>query len=230
MNKATRTIVATLGTIFGISGMSHGFFEILQGDIPTGGLFISAIGEAQKMWPHGNEYAFTLIPNFLITGIVAMIVGLTIIVWSLGFVHKRNGSTIFILLFVLLLLVGGGIAQTLFFPWIWLISTRINKPLLWWRKILPLKIQKPFGKLWPWSLIISSALLVFVLEIGVTGFVPTVNDPEAVLSIMLSCLGMEVIVLPLTFVSGFAHDIAMRPNIVLHEKTNKATLENQQAA
>jgi hypothetical protein len=41
---------------------------------------------------------------------------------------------------------------------------------------------------------------------------------------------MEVIVLPLTFVSGFAHDIAMRPNIVLHEKTNKATLENQQAA
>ena len=230
MNKATRTIVATLGTIFGISGMSHGFFEILQGDIPTGGLFISAIGEAQKMWPHGNEYAFTLIPNFLITGIVAMIVGLTIIVWSLGFVHKRNGSTIFILLFVLLLLVGGGVAQTLFFPWIWLISTRINKPLLWWRKILPLKIQKPSGKLWPWSLIISSALLVFVLEIGVTGFVPTVNDPEAVLSIMLSCLGMEVIVLPLTFVSGFAHDIAMRPNIVLHEKTSKATLENQQAA
>ena len=218
MNKATKIIVATLGVIFGISGISHGFFEVLQGNAPTGGLFISSIGEAQKMWPHGNEYAFTLIPNFLMTGIAAMMVGLAIIIWSLGFVHKKNGPTVFFLLFVLLLLVGGGVAQILFFPWIWLVSTRINKPLVWWRKILPVKIQKPLGKLWPWSLIISSALLVFVLEIGVTGFVPAVNDPEAVLSIMLSCLGMEVVVLPLTFVSGFARDIAMRPNITLAEK------------
>ena len=218
MNKATRIIVATLGTIFGISGMSHGFFEILQGNTPTGGLFISAIGEAQKMWPHGNEYAFTLIPNFLMTGIAAIMVGLAIIVWSLGFVHKKNGPTVFFLLFVLLLLVGGGVAQILFFPWIWLVSTRINKPLAWWRKILPAKIQKPRGKLGTWSLIISSTLLVFVLKIAVTGFAPAVNDPEAVLSIMLSCLGLEAGVLPLTFVSGFAHDIAMRPNIALDEK------------
>ncbi|MBI5932385.1 MAG: hypothetical protein HY867_01655 [Chloroflexi bacterium] len=227
MNKAIRITVATLGTIFGISGMNHGFFEILQGNIPTGGLFISAIGAAQKMWPHGNELAFTLIPNFLITGIAAMIVGLAIIIWSLGFVHKQNGPVVFILLFILLLLVGGGVAQILFFPWIWLVSTRINKPLAWWRKILPRKIQEPLGKLWLWSLIISSALLVFVLEIGVMGFVPAVNDPDAVLSIMLTCLGMEVAVLPLTFVSGFAHDIAMSPNIVL--KRSKATLENSNA-
>ena len=210
--------MATLGTIFGISGMNHGFFEILQGNVPTGGLFISAIGEAQKMWTHGNELAFTLIPNFLMTGIAAMLVGLAIIIWSLGFVHKKDGSVVFILLFILLLIVGGGVAQILFFPWIWLVSTRINKPLTWWRKILPLKIQKPLGNLWLWFLIISSALLVFVLEIGITGFVPAVNDPEAVLLIMLSCLGMEVVVVPLTFVSGFAQDIAMRPNITLAEK------------
>jgi len=218
MNNATRVTVATLGTIFGISGMNHGFFELLQGNVPTGGLFISAIGEAQKMWPHGNELAFTLIPNFLVTGIVAMMVGLAIIIWSLGFVHKKNGPTVFFLLFVLLLLVGGGVAQILFFPWIWLVSTRINKPLAWWRKILPIKIQKPLSNLWLWTLVISSVLLIVVLEIGVTGFVPAVNDPEVVLSIMLSCLGMEVVVLPLTFVSGFAHDIAIKPNIILDER------------
>jgi hypothetical protein len=55
MNRATRIIVATLGTLFGLSGISHGFFETLQGNISTGGLFISAIGEAQRMWPHGNS-------------------------------------------------------------------------------------------------------------------------------------------------------------------------------
>ena len=208
MNKATKIIVATLGTIFGISGMSHGFFEILQGNVPTGGLFISAVGEAQKMWPHGNEPAFTLIPNFLMAGIAAMIVGLTIIIWSVGFVHKKNGPAIFIFLFVLLLLVGGGVAQILFFPLIWLVSTRINKPLAWWRKILSVRIRESLGKVWPWSLIVSSSLIVFVLEIAITGFVPTVNDPDVVLSIMLSCLAVGYGVLLLTFVAGFAHDIA----------------------
>ena len=193
--------------------MSHGFFEILQGNIPTGSLFISAIGEAQRMWPHGNEYAFTLIPNFLITGIAAMLVGLGIVVWSLYFVHKKNGPTILLILFVLLLLLGGGVAQLLFFPWIWLVSTRINKPLVWWRKVLPGKVQVLLGKVWLWCLVISSALLVFVLEIGITGFVPAVNDPETALSVMLICLVIEAAALPLTFISGFAHDIAMKPSI-----------------
>ena len=193
--------------------MSHGLFEILQGNIPTGSLFISAIGEAQRMWPHGNEYALSLIPNFLITGIAAMLVGLAIVSWSLGFVHKKNGPTILLSLFVLLLLLGGGVAQLLFFPWIWLVSTRINKPLIWWRKILPGKVLMLPGKVWLWWLILSSALLVFILEIGVTGFVPAVNDPETVLSVMLTCLAIEAATLALTFISGFAHDIAMKPII-----------------
>ena len=53
VNAATRTNIATLGTIFGISGICHGFFEVLQGNTPTSGFIISAIGEAQQMWPHG---------------------------------------------------------------------------------------------------------------------------------------------------------------------------------
>ena len=146
MNKATRIKVAILGTIFGISGINHGFFETLQGNVPTPGSFIFAIGEAQKMWLHGNEPAFTIIPNFLLTGIAAMIVGLSIIIWSLGFVHKKNGPTVFIHLFILLHLVGGGVAQILFFPFIWLVSTCINQPLAWWRMVPPIKIQEPLAK------------------------------------------------------------------------------------
>ncbi len=218
MNRATRIIVATLGTIFGLSGMSHGVFEALQGNVTTGGLFISAIGESHRMWLHGNERAFTLIPNFLITGIAATLVGLAIVIWSLGFVHKKNGPIILLLLFVLLLLVGGGIAQLLFFPWIWLVSTRINKPLVWWRRILPEKIQMPLGRLWLWALIISSVLFVFALEIAITGSVPTVNDPEAVLSVMLICLAAATVLLPLTFISGFAYDIAAKPTTAHAEK------------
>ncbi len=193
--------------------MNHGFFEALQGNIPTGGLFISAIGEAQKMWPHGNEPAFTLLPSFLLAGISAMIVGFAIILWSLGFVHRKNGPTVLILLFVVLLLVGGGVAQILFFPFIWLIATRINQPLSWWQKNLPIKIQKPLARLWPCSLVISAGLLVFVLVIATTGYLPGVDDSEVVLPIMLFFLGLEVIALPLTFVTGFARDIVLEPNI-----------------
>jgi hypothetical protein len=218
MNKTTRTIVATLGVIFGFSGISHGLFETLQGNTATDGLFISAIGEAHKMWPHGNEYAFTLIPNFLTTGIAAMIVGLAIIVWSVGFVHKNNGPTIFILLFVLLFLVGGGVAQIIFFTLTWIVSTRINKPLTWWRKILPTRIRKPLGKLWLWLLIVFSLLILFVLEIAIFGIVPTVNDPDAVLSIMLYCLGVGLGVLLFSFVAGFAHDIEMRSDLSRDKK------------
>jgi hypothetical protein len=217
MNKATRIIVATLGSIFGLSGMSHGFFEVLQGNVPTGGMFIPAIGEAQKMWPHGNEYAFSLIPNFLITGIVAMLVSLAIVVWSIGFTHKTHGSTILFLLFVVLLLVGGGVAQIVFFPFICLVASRINQPLNWWRKVLPVKIHQPLGKLWPWSLAIGSLLFVFALQIAITGFVPGMSDPDKILSVTMVCLALEVFILPLTFISGFADDIAVSPKVALNE-------------
>jgi len=109
INNATKVIVSTLGVILGISGMCHGFFEVLQGNTPTNALIIHAIGTQNMMWAYGNEPAFTLIPNFLITGIAAIIVSLAVIVWSIGFVHKKNGPFIFLLLFILLFLVGGGL-------------------------------------------------------------------------------------------------------------------------
>lgn len=209
MNYATRAIVTTLSVVFGISGMNHGLFETLQGNTPTDGMFISAIGDAQRMWPHGNEPAFTLIPNFLWTGIAAMLVGLAIIIWSVGFVHKKNGPIILLALFVLLLLVGGGVAQILFFPWICLVSTQINSSLLRWRKIFPARIQAPFGKLWLGNLLLGSTILLFVLEIATTGFIPAVNNPQTVISVMLLCLAAEVVILPFTILSGFAHDVSM---------------------
>ena len=199
-----------------------------KGNVPTGGLLISAIGPAHKLWPHGNEMAFTLIPNFRITGIAAMLVGLALIIWSLAFVHRKNGATVLLLLFIVLLLVGGGVAQILFFPWIWLVATRIHHPLNGWRKILPVWLQKPLGKMWIGGLLAGSALLVIVLIISITGFVPGVNDPDTVLSIMLTCLGLEALILPLTFISGFAHDLAVSSAAAPAEPY--AALENQKAA
>jgi hypothetical protein len=209
MNRATRINVALLGAIFGISGMNHGLFETLQGNTPTGGMFISAIDEAHQMWPHGAEPAFTLIPNFLLTGFGAMFVGLAIIIWSCGFVHKKNGTLVLLLLFILLLLVGGGVAQVLFFPWICLVAWQINSPLTFWERRFNGRLSLPV-KFWPWTLAVSFLLLVAALQIAVTGYFPGVSDPDAVVMIMLGFLAAEVFFLPLTFITGYARDIAVK--------------------
>ena len=141
-----------------------------------------------------------------------MIVSLTIMIWSVGFVHKKNGPLVFLLLFILLFLVGGGIGQIVFFTLTWAVSTRINKPLTWWRKVLPESVRKVLSKLWSWSLIAGSLLIVMALEIAITGFVPGVNDPDLILIIMLTALGAGLGILLLTFVAGFAHDIERQAN------------------
>jgi hypothetical protein len=207
VNRTIQTIVATLGVIFGIGGMSHGFFEVLQGNTATNGYVIDAIGEANRMWLHGNEPAFTIIPNFLITGIAAMLVGGAIIIWSAGFMHKKHASLIFLSLFILLFLVGGGIAQVIFFTIGWALSTRIRKPLNWWRKILSAGMRRFLSKLWRPFLIASSLFILYTLQIAIFGFVPGVYDPDSISIVMVSTLGVGLILLILAFISGCAHDI-----------------------
>lgn len=207
MNQATRNIVATVGVMLGIAGMNHGLFETLQGNNATDGLIIQAIGDAQRMWTYGTEEAFTLIPNFLLTGMVTIVVSITIMIWSVGFVQKKYGPTVFILLFLLLFLTGGGIGQVVFFIPTWLASTRINKPLNSWRRVLPENIRLPLSRIWPYSLSLVVMCFLIALEIAIFGFVPGVSDPDAALAICWIFLLIAWILLLCSFVSGFADDI-----------------------
>jgi hypothetical protein len=208
MNRATRINVATSGVILATSGMfAHGLFEVLQGNAPTEGLIIQAIGPARRMWVHGSEEAFTLIPNYLATGLLAMAVGLAIIVWSVGFVHRRHGALVFLLLFILLFLVGGGIGQVLLIIPAWLAATRIHKPLSWWRRVMPEGLRRVLAKLWPWFLVIATVLFLLGLVISVTGWFPGVSDPDQILSIDWSILLTALVLFLLAFVAGFAYDI-----------------------
>ena len=207
INRAIQTIVATFGVIFGIGGVGHGLFEALQGNKATNGYVIHAIGEANRMWLYGNEPAFTIIPNFLITGIAAMLVGIAVIIWSWGFMHKKHASTIFLSLFILLFLVGGGIGQVVFFMIAWAMSTCIHSSLNWWRKVLPAGMRRFLSKLWRPFLITSTVLILFALQIAIFGFVPGVSNPNIISIIMVSTLGAGLLFLILAFISGCAHDL-----------------------
>jgi hypothetical protein len=210
MNHSTRIIVAVIGIMLAISGLNHGIFEVLQGNTPTGGVGINAIGPDHIQWEWGGEGAFTLVPNFLLTGLLAILVSITIAVWSVGFVHKKGGAMVFILLFVALFLVGGGAAQLVFFLPAWGVATRINKPLTWWKKVLPDKIRPALGKIWPFTLSISVVSFLTGLYIAITGRVPGFNitDADTVLAICWSLVfGGGWAMILLTYVSGFAADI-----------------------
>ena len=207
MNHTTRIIVATVGAFLGIAGLDHGIFEILQGNTPTSGLIIQAIGPEQHLW--GTEEAFTIVPNFLMTGILAVIVSLAIIVWSIGFVHRKHGASVLGLLFIALFLVGGGIAaQIMFAPFTWAAATRIHRPLTGWRKVLPEGIRRGLATIWPATLMIGCLSFLIGIFIAITGYVPGVLNDERILAICWSFvfgggLGMFL----LTFLAGFANDL-----------------------
>ena len=207
MNKSLKLTVSILVLIFAISGISHGFFEFLQGNTITEGMFIAAIGDRWRMWPHGHEWAFTLITNFRITGIITMIIGLGIILWPVAFVHKRYGSIILLLLFITSVLTGGGVAQSLFFPWICLAASCINKPLDKWEKCYKQGIKKLLASAWYILTGLSAVSISCVLIIAVTGFFPGIKDPDTVLNIMLIVLLVFAVSMPVSLISAIARDL-----------------------
>ncbi|HDP77987.1 MAG TPA: hypothetical protein ENN47_07370 [Mesotoga infera] len=206
VNRTILLVVSTMAIIFGVGGIGHGFFEALQGFTSTNGLLINAIGEANKMWEYGNEPAFTVIPNFLITGIASIALGMAVIVWSVGFLHRKNGPTVLLFLFILLFLVGGGIGQVVFFSIIWVFSTFIHKQLK------PLKsgkvgsLRKKVARYWLVFLAASSFGILFALEIAVFGLVPFVRNPDAISLEMLFSLGTGFVLMILAFLSGMVND------------------------
>ena len=210
-NRRARIKASTIGILLSLGGIiNHGLFEILQGNTPTNSLYIEAIGKSHRFWIHGTEGALTLIPNFLITGICVILVGITIIIWSVKFIHIKHGATVFLLLVILLTLVGGGIGHIVLFIPTWAYATRINKSLNWWRKILSHKVRKLLAKMWFPMLVTTSLSWFIVMELGIFGFFPGQTNPDIILNICFGFVLLTVLLANVTFICGFASDIEER--------------------
>jgi hypothetical protein len=206
--NATRVIATTVGVFFGLfSGVNHGLFEVLQGNAPTDGLVINAIGEAQRFWLEGTEPAFTIIPNFMLTGIASMIVGLAIIIWSIWFLPGKHGRTIFLGLFILSFLVGGGIGQVAFFIPAWAFATRMDKPLTWWKKTLPRSTWPFLSNLWIVTLALATLAILIGLELAIFGYFPGFTDPETLQNTAMLFVLSSAILYVIAFIAGFGHEL-----------------------
>ncbi len=169
MRKATRIIAASFGIFAGFGGLEHGYFEILQGNARPAGVMIASMGPPcapEAVW-HACEPAMTLIPNFLITGILAIALGLATMVWSIAYVHRRRGGLVLALLSLALLLFGGGLIPPIIGLIGALMATRINKPM----QTQPGPVWAALARLWPWPLVV-----LFVWLFGQLVFGRFIND------------------------------------------------------
>jgi len=207
-NSATRLTVSTIGVVLGIAGIGHGIFEVLQGNVASSGVIINAIGPAQRLWERASLHAFTIIPNLLITGILAMIAGLLFTIWAAVFIDRKYGAWIMMLLSITLFLVGGGSGPLFIGIFISIIATRISKPLTWWRVHLTVKVRTFLAKSWLWSLIVYVLLYVSAVEVTIVGWPLIsffgVNTTYGI----ISSLGYILLGLMLfTTLNAFAYDI-----------------------
>ncbi len=219
--SATKVVASTLGILVGIFGMEHGFFEMLQGNIkpteaPLGlkvdalgfGFIIDAIGPVHEFWPGASEPAFTIIPNFFITGVLAMIVGFCVVIWSIMLIDKKYGARGFFFLCMILFLVGGGSPPLTNGVIASLVATRINKPLDWWRTHLSEAQQRVIAKLWPWSIISAVLMSLLGVEMAIFG-IPFVwfFNLELMTILLLAIGNFTTVLMLLTVITAFAYDI-----------------------
>ena len=207
-NHNVKVISMIFGVTWAISGLHHGFFEMLQGWNPTVNLIISSIGPDQQQWIHGTDEAFTLVPNYRMTGMLSISLSLTIIYWSIFRLNRENSGRVFLILFIMLCLVGGGIGFIPYFLLTYYFIRFIRNPTPAWMHVLPVGLTRFSKRIWKWLLTITVTLFLLALEISVFGWIPGVDDPDDVLLICWILLGVSLILLPLTYLSAMVSTLS----------------------
>jgi len=198
MRKATRIIAASFGIFAGFGGLEHGYFEILQGNVRPESIMIASMGAPcvpEEIW-HVCEPAMTIIPNFLVTGILAMVLGLVTMVWATAFVQRQQGGALLALLSFGLLLFGGGIFPPVIGIIGGVVGTRINTPL----KRQPAPVWRMLAKMWPWTIVV---FFVWLFGQFVIGYFFNEFLMESGLLIPVLILGLLVV----SILAGYGHDV-----------------------
>lgn len=209
--SALRVTAGLLGITTGLYGVEHSYFEALQGNVAPSAVLINAVSPPCLPYPLGCEPAMTFLPSYLLTGILAMSISLVVIVWSTFFVQRRNGGVILILLSILQVLLGGGLAPIFGGIFGGIAGTKIDSPSTWWRAHLGIGNAGLLAKLWPWSLAIY---LLWVPAELVLGYVFGASNP---ILASLPSIPIPVVFLLLAVLGGISYDIRGFP---LHGKDN----------
>jgi hypothetical protein len=207
---ATRVVASTLGVLVGLAGIDHGLFEVLQGNVVPDGLLIAAIGPEQRFWAYGMETVLTVVPNFLLTGVLAIVFGVLVTIWAAAFLDRKRGAGILMLLSLILFLVGGGFAPIVMSIVASLAATRIGKPLTVLRKLLPPGVRRLLSRTWQGTLIAFVTVFLVSVEIAVFGWPLTLFfDPDVTFGILNTLSFAMLGLMLLSVLTALAHDVEM---------------------
>lgn len=206
MNKTTMTLFLTLGILAGIMGIEHGIGEVLEGYRPTNSVFILSWPDSAFFEIMAGEPAMTLIPNYLVTGLLAIFFSGAFLVLLVKPGLDRQAITILFALLVLMLLTGGGFGPPILGIIAVLIVLKRNSPLKLWRK-LPSKLHIVLSRLWPWSfgLCLLGWLMLFPGAALIAFFTGIDNALLMVIPILVAFA-----FIPITLFLGFSRDILER--------------------
>lgn len=206
--SAIRTTSFVLGIYAGLLGALHGIFEVMQHNLRPQGLLIQAMGpacQAKNVW-HACLPAFTLIPGFLISGIVAILLGICVAVWAAAGLHVERGGLVLMLLSIALFLTGGGFVP-LFTGMLAAASAGTYRlPLNGWRAVSP-DLLRILSLLFPWALLLTAAWMPGSWLLGHF-------FPQAMLSTRVPLFLLPNLALPVISVAAaFAHDMTAFNNL-----------------
>lgn len=204
---ALRIVASVFGVLAGIGGITHGVGETLQGNVAPDGLFFDSWTDGPIAFQMGGDPAISLIPNLLVTGVLALVVSVALIVWAVAFVQRPRGGWILVLLSIVLLLVGGGIGSPVVGVLAGVAGLGIDAPLAWWRSRLPDGVLRLLGTLWPWvfGVTLLNGVFLFVGAI-ILVYSIDVNNPD----LFLNSFYFAVVSLLVTLLTGVAYDSQRR--------------------
>ncbi|MDA3810399.1 MAG: hypothetical protein PF518_08730 [Spirochaetaceae bacterium] len=170
IHHATKSLATSLCILSGIASIIHGFFEVLQGNVSIKAGRILAIGPSHRFWEFGGEPALTIIPNYLITGIFSIAISITLFIWAFAFIDKKHNITGLIVLTILMLLFGGGLAPPTFMILAIIASIFIKRPVKFRLSTFAGRQFKTLFILWPWILYVLIFLVIIAIIAGVSGY------------------------------------------------------------
>lgn len=203
MARATHLVAKTLGTYAGLLAAVHGVFQALQGDVEPQGVLIHAIGapcRPEAVW-HACLPAMTLVPSLLLSGALAVLLGLCIVICSLTLAHRRRNGLVLIPLALSLLAVGGGFVPC-FVGIVAGVAGGVHPAPRASRRHPLSRMRRLLARAWPWPLILFIGWAVGGWALGHV-FNRTFTEAAGLLFILF-----DVALPVLTLLSAAAHDLA----------------------
>jgi hypothetical protein len=182
--RATKVVISIFGIVVGLAAIEHGVGEISQGSARPASLLIQSWPDTAAFTVLAGEPALTVLPTFLLGGILTVIVALALTVWSVLFVQRRGGGLVLILLSLLLLLVGGGFAPPLIGLILGVAALRMHSV----PRRKPRRFLIPLARAWKW-----------ILAVGVAGYLALV--PGTVLLYYFAGVANDTLVYALISIS-----------------------------